>query len=133
MSDTVGANAVSLRNHAYAATDREQIDDVQVLDGLRHDAVVRRDDQHDVIDAAYAREHVAHESLVSGNIDETDGVVMRCLPVREAEIYRNAACLFLGQPVGVDAGQRFDERRLAVIDVTCRRDNHFFNLTEVSL
>ena len=55
------------------------------------------------------------------------------LAVREAEIDRDAALLFFGQAIGVDAGQRFDERRLAVIDMTGRGDDHFFNLTEVSL
>ena len=37
--------------------------------------------------------------------------------MREAEVDRDAASLFLGQTVGVDAGQRFDQRAFAVIHV----------------
>ena len=39
---------------------------------------------------------------------------------REAELDRDAARLLLRQPVGVDAGQRADERGLAVVDVTAQ-------------
>ena len=35
--------------------------------------------------------------------------------MREAKVDRNAASLFLGQTVGVDAAQRFDQRAFAVV------------------
>jgi hypothetical protein len=41
----------------------------------------------------------------------------------EAEIDRDAARLFLRQPVGVDSGERFDQGGLAVINVTGGREN----------
>ena len=55
----------------------------------------------------------------------------RTAPVRrrqigKAEIDRDAARLLFLQPVAVDAGQRFDQRRLAVIDVAGRADDHRF-------
>ena len=37
--------------------------------------------------------------------------------VGEAQVDRHAPPLLLGQAVGVDAGERVDERRLAVVDV----------------
>ena len=37
--------------------------------------------------------------------------------VREAELRRDAARLLDGQAIGIDPGQRANERRLAVIDV----------------
>ena len=37
--------------------------------------------------------------------------------MREAEIDRDPARLFLRQPIGVGAGERFDQRALAVINV----------------
>jgi hypothetical protein len=43
--------------------------------------------------------------------------------VREAEIDRDAALALLLQPIGVDAGQRLDERRLAVVDVAGGADD----------
>ena len=42
-----------------------------------------------------------------------DGQVER----RVAELDRDAALALLGQPVGVDAGERADEHGLAVVDV----------------
>jgi hypothetical protein len=36
----------------------------------------------------------------------------------EAEVNRDAARFFLGQPVGVDAGQRFDQGAFAMVHVT---------------
>ena len=41
----------------------------------------------------------------------------RKLERREAELDRDAALALLGQAVGVDAGQRLDQHRLAVVDV----------------
>ena len=41
----------------------------------------------------------------------------RQLERRVAELDRDPACALLGQAVGVDSGQRSDQRRLAVIDV----------------
>ena len=43
--------------------------------------------------------------------------------LREAEIDRDAARFFLGQPVGVDSGERLDQRGLAVINVTGGRED----------
>ena len=76
------------------------------------DAVVGGDDQQREIDAADAGQHVAHEALVAGHVDEAD----RAAPsarrqVGEAEIDRDAARLFLRQAVGVDAGQRLAPAR----------------------
>ena len=44
--------------------------------------------------------------------------------VGEAEVDRHAARLLLGQPVGVDAGQRPDQAGLAVVDVARGGDDH---------
>ena len=43
---------------------------------------------------------------------------------REAEIDRDAPSLLLGQPVGIDAGERAHERGLAVIDVARGAEDH---------
>ena len=43
---------------------------------------------------------------------------------REAEIDGDAAPLFFGQAIGVDAGERLYERSLAVIDVAGGADDH---------
>ena len=130
--DALGGDAVGLGDDGDAAPDIEQIDDMKVLDGLRHDAVVGSDYQHYVIDAAHTGQHVAHEALVSGHVDEADHIAGVGLAVSEAEVDGNAALFFFRQAVGVDARQRFDQRGLAVIDVSRRGDDHVTPLCERS-
>ena len=116
--------AVDLVDDGDAALDREQLDDAQVLDRLRHDAIVRGDDEQDCVDAAYPGEHVAHKALVPRHVDKSDQRVLRRAPVGEAQIDGDAAALLLRQPVGVDAGQRTHQRSLAVIDVAGGGNDH---------
>ena len=58
-----------------------------------------------------------HEALVTGHVDERRSASVALLEVREAEIDGDAAPLLLGQAIAVDAGERLDQRRLAVVDV----------------
>ncbi len=75
------------------------------------------------VDATDAGEHVAQEPHVTGHVDEAELLTGRQRHVREAEIDRQPAALLLLEAVGVGAGQREHERRLAVVDVTGRRDD----------
>lgn len=43
--------------------------------------------------------------------------------MREAEIDGDASRFFLGQPIGIGASKRFDQRALAMIDVAGRGEN----------
>ena len=52
-----------------------------------------------------------------GHVDEREPAAVGQLERRVAEVDRDPALLLLGQPVGVLAGQRPDEPRLAVVDV----------------
>jgi hypothetical protein len=54
---------------------------------------------------------------VARHVDEADGRVVVQAQIGKADVDGDAAFLFLLQPVGVDAGQGLDQRRLAVIDV----------------
>jgi hypothetical protein len=89
---------------------------------LRHDRLVRRHDEQDGVDAARAREHVAYETLVTRHVDERDPDSLP-LRVRESEIYRDPATLLFRKTIGVDAGQRADERGLPMVDVPRRPDH----------
>ncbi len=62
-------------------------------------------------------DHRAHEALVPGHVDHRHRVARGRLEVRESEVDGDAARLLLGQSVGVDPGQRSNQRGLAVIDV----------------
>ena len=100
------------------------LEDREVLARLRHDAFVGGDDEQRDVDARRAGDHRADERLVAGHVDDADGADAVEHERREAEVDRDAAALLLGQPIGVDAGERAYERRLAVIDVAGGAEDH---------
>src|SRR5581483_9669948 len=119
--ERLGIYKVGLGNDRQTTLNLKQAADVEVLDSLRLDGLVRRDDQQDQINAAHAGQHVAHEELVPGDVHESQAqqvAIAREFEVREAEINGDAAPLFLLQPVGINAGERAHQRALSVINVT---------------
>ncbi len=70
-----GVDRVGLGNYGDPAANRQQAADIEVFDCLGLDAFVGRNHEQDEIDAADAGEHVAHEALVSGDVDETEAQV----------------------------------------------------------
>ncbi len=94
--------------------------DRQMLARLRHHAVVAGHHQQVHVDPGRPRHHRAHEPLVPRHIDHRQPAPRRQLQRRVPELDRDAARPFLRQPVGVDPGQRRDQRRLAVVDVAGR-------------
>jgi len=99
------------------------VDDLEVLDGLRHHPLVGRHHQQDRVEAVDAGQHVADEAGMAGHVDDPDQPAAGQGQVGEAEVDRHPAALLLGQPVGIDPGQGVDERRLAVVDVAGCADN----------
>ena len=91
--------------------------DVEVLARLRHDRLVGCHVQHHQVHAAHTGQHVAHESLVAGDVYEREHDVAFG-GVREPEIDRDAARLFLLQAIGIGPGERVHQRALAVVDVS---------------
>ena len=108
---------VTLRERNHSRPHAEQLEHGQVLARLRHHAVVRRDHEHEHVDAGRAGDHRAHEPLVPGHVDDGDPAPRRQLERCIAELDRDPARLLLREPVGVDARQGGDERGLAVVDV----------------
>ena len=96
---------------------------MEVLARLRHHGLVRRDDEEHGVDAVGAGEHVAHEALVAGDVDERRHRPAAEVEVREAEVDGDPALLLLLQAVGVGAGEGAHERALAVIDVAGGADD----------
>src|SRR5579884_1595335 len=98
-----------------------------MLAGLRLDGLVSGDDEQHHVDAAYARQHVAHEALVAGDIDKAETELFaagaRQLKVCEADINRDTAAFFFFEPVGVNTGERFYQRGFSMIDVSCSTDD----------
>ena len=116
-------NRVGLRDDDEARSDGEQAADVEVLARLRHDALVRRDDERDEVDAVRARQHVLHEALVARHVNEPDAHVAE-VEFRKPEVNRDAATLLLRQTVGVHARQRAHQSRLPVVNVSRRADDY---------
>jgi len=82
-----------------------------VFASLRLDAFIGGDYEQHQVDAAHARQHVAHKALVAGNIDEAQAQLAAIgggkFEVGKPYVNRNAAPLFFFEAVGIDAGQSF--------------------------
>ena len=108
---------VGLGQRDDALLEVEQVEDVEVLAGLGHDALIGGDHEQGEVDAADAGEHVLDKALVAGDVDDRDfASAGQCGP-GEAEIDREAAGFFFFPAIGVDAAERQDQGALAVVDV----------------
>ena len=96
-----------------------------MLGGLRLDAIIRSDHQHDAIDATSAGKHIAHEGMVAGNVDQAElGLLMLKTHRRKTQVDGDAAALLFRKPVSVGARQAKDKRCLSMIYMAGRaKDN----------
>ena len=119
-----GRYRIDLGQGHRALADAEQFDDVQVLAGLRHGAIVGGDDEQRKVDAGGTGQHVVDQLLVAGHVDEAERTARRERGVGVAEIERDATRLLFLQSVAVDTGEGFDQGGLAVVDVAGGADDH---------
>ncbi len=124
LDEPLGRHGIDFGDDDDAIRYAEQVDDRQMFAGLRHDAVVGGDNKQREVNAACAGQHGMHETLVTGNVDEAEDVAVSDRKIGEAEVDRDPACLLLLQPIGIDTRQGFDERGLAMIDMTGGADDH---------
>ena len=122
--DAVRRNEIGLRHGNDALTDAEEIEDCQMLQRLRLDAVIGSDRQQSKVDPARARQHRVYEALVAWHVDEAENLAIGSRQIRKAEIDRDPPRLLFFQAIAIDAGQGFDQCRLAVIDVASGPDDH---------
>ena len=108
---------VGLGDGDHAALHPEQPGDLDMLEGLRHHPLVGGNHQQHRIDTGGAGDHGADEALMPRHVDQVHPPRPAQRRMREAEGDRDAAPLLLRQPVGIDAGQGADQRRLAVVDM----------------
>ena len=66
----IGADAVDLGESHDKLEIAEELDDLDVLAGLGHDAVIGGDHQQQHVDGSGAGDHVADEILVSGHVHD---------------------------------------------------------------
>src|SRR5262249_36714441 len=126
-------------NHGNAARDGEQPANLKVLARLRLDGFVGGDHQQHQVDPANSGQHVADKALVAGDINESQAQLGSIFvaplhaagrvefQVREAKINGDAAPLLFFQAVGIDAGQGFHQRGLAVVNVAGGADDDGFH------
>ena len=97
--------------------DPQQVEDRQMLLGLRHPTLVGRDDQQGGIDRSDSRKHVGHEPAVIGHVYEGDLTSAWQGRPGEAQVDGHSPTLLLLPPVGIATRQRLDKRRLTVINM----------------
>ena len=110
-------HAIDLCERHQSVAKSKEREDIEMLAGLRHDAVGGGHHEDHAVHAARAGDHRLDEALVTGHVDDAH------LQVPDAaggiaQVDRHAPLFFLLQAVGVAAGQRLHEGRLAVIDVS---------------
>ena len=125
-------DGVGLGQNRDPALHTQQLQNLEMLAGLRLDRLVGRDDQQHQIDAAHTGQHVAHKAFVPGNVNKPQLQFFAAGPgqlhVREAQINGDAAALLFFQSVGVYSSECSDQCRLSVVDVPGRAYDDRFHV-----
>ena len=72
LGQALGVHQIDLVQRHQAFAYAEQIEDLHMLAGLRHDAVVGGDHQHHEVDARRTCQHGVHEAFVARHINEAE-------------------------------------------------------------
>lgn len=123
-SEPLCIDHVDLGQGHKAAADAEQGADFQMLAGLRHNALVRGNDQHHKIHARRACHHVFHKALVAGHVHDAQAFAFGQIQPGEAQLNGDSPAFFFVQTVAIHAGERAHQRGLAVIDMSGRAQHN---------
>src|ERR1019366_2492852 len=95
--ERLGIDQVSLRKNGDPALHRKQAANFKVLAGLGLDGFVSRHHQQHQVDAANSGQHIAHKTLVPGDIDQANADRLATwtlqVEVGETEVDGDAAAL----------------------------------------
>ena len=108
---------IAFRQSNDASWKIEQAKYLEVLTCLLFYGIIGSHNQKCEIDAGGPRQHLPHKSFVARNIDNAEPEFVK-IELSESQLDRDSTLLLFRQPVGIGACQRFDERGLAVVDVT---------------
>jgi hypothetical protein len=108
IANAFGVDGVRFGKHYHSAWNTEKSANGKMFFRLRFDAFICGDDQHHAVDTGRTRQHVAHESVVSRDIHDTE-VKHVTASIGQAErgkteIDRDAAPLFFRKAVCVCSG-----------------------------
>ena len=116
---------VCFGQHDQSGRDLQQVQDGQVLAGLRHDAFVGGDDQQGRVDPPDPGQHVLDKVPVPGHIHDADLLAVGQGEPSKAKVDGHLAGLFLLEAVRMNPRQRSDESGLSMVDVACgSNDSH---------
>ena len=106
----------------------QQLENVHVLARLQHHALNGRNHQHCHVDARGALHHRAQVVRMPGHVDQADKLAARQRQLSKTELRGHTAALLDLQTVGIFSGQRLDEGRLSMVNVSRRsNDNGTFD------
>ena len=88
--------------------------------GLRHDAFIRRNDQHDHVHARGPGHHVFDKAFVTGHVHNAQTFAVRQVQPGKAQLNGDAPAFFLFQAVAVLSRESAHQRGLAVVDMPGR-------------
>jgi len=94
-----------------------------MLARLRPWPLVGGNDQEQEFHARGTREHIVQKAFVAGNVDNARFNAVIEAQMREAQIERHATQTLFDPAIGIGAGERAHQRRLAVVDVAGGADN----------
>jgi hypothetical protein len=114
-------DAVDLGQRHKAVSNAQQRENIEMFACLGHDAVVGSHDQQDGVHAVGPGDHGFDKILVARHIDDAD-LRIGDFTGSKTKLDRHPTLFFLLQPVGVAAGEVFDERGLSMVNVTGRAD-----------
>ena len=97
----------------------QQLQNPNVLAGLRHHALNGRNHQQRYVHAGGALHHGAQIVRMPGHVDQADNLATGKLELAKTELCSHASAAFDLQTVGIFAGQCLDKGRLSVVDVSC--------------
>ena len=107
---------IGLGENDEPCRDAQQAADLEVLARLRHHRLIGGHMQHDEVHTPDTGEHVANEALMAGTSTKERTASCSVVWAKPRSIVMRAL-FFLAQTIGIRAGQREDQRALAVIDV----------------
>jgi hypothetical protein len=120
----VAVHQVDLAQHRNAVRHTEMLQDREVLECLRHDALVRRDDQEGEVHARRAGHHGAHEVFVARHVHEAGDPAAAQIQRSEVQVDGDPAPPLLRKAVHGPPGKGRHQRRLPVVDVPGGPDDH---------
>ena len=125
----VGIHHIHLGEDHQPVFNLQKRTNLQMLPGLWHDALIRRNDQCHQVDSRRAGHHILDEFLVTRYINNPQSPSIGQAQVSETQLNGDTPLLFFFQTIRINTGKCSDQRCLPVINVAGRAENNLFHET----